>query len=81
MKNDYPDDEEIQGTMGIIKNFIIKIGEELAQLYSKSDVSFLACVFEKFIKVSDNEFGISPLYCASLPDYTWHCGLKYTGIK
>ena len=37
--------------------------------------------FEKFIKVSQNEFGISPLYFVSLPGYTWECGLKYTNIK
>ena len=41
----------------------------------------LACVFEKFIKVSVNEFDINPLYCGSLPGYTWQCGLKYTGIN
>ena len=39
----------------------------------------LACVCEKFIKVSFNEFEINPLYCVSLPGYTWQCGLKYTG--
>ena len=41
----------------------------------------LACVFEKFIKVSIDEFRINPLYCVSLPGYTWECGLKYTGIN
>ena len=41
----------------------------------------LACVFEIFIKVSVNEFDINPLYCVSLPGYTWQCGLKFTGIK
>ena len=40
----------------------------------------LTCVFEKTIKVSVNEFGNNPLYCVSLPGYTWHCGLKYTDI-
>ena len=39
---------------------------------------FLACVFEKFIKLSINEFGITPLCCISLPDFTWQCGLKLT---
>ena len=38
-------------------------------------------MLEKFIKVSINEFGINPLYCVSLPSYTWQCGLKYTGKK
>ena len=65
--------------MDIIKRFSIKKGEELTQLYLESDVLLLACVFEKFIKVSVNEFGINPLNCVSLPGYTWQCGLKYTG--
>ena len=67
--------------MDIIKRFNIKNGEELTEIYLKSDVLLLACVFEKFIKVSVNEFGINPLYCVSLPGYTWLCGLKYTGIN
>ena len=81
LKNGYLDDEEIERTMDIIKKFNIKSGEELTQLYLKSDVLLLACVFEKFIKVSVNEFGINPLYCVSLPGYTWQCGLEYTGIN
>ena len=36
-------------------------------------------MFEKFIKVSVNEFGINPVYCVSLPGYTWQYGSKYTG--
>ena len=38
-------------------------------------------MFEKFIKVSINEFDIRLLYCVSLPGYTWQCGLKYTGFN
>ena len=53
----------------------------MTQLYLNSDVSILACVFEKIRKVSINEFDINPLYCVSLPGYTWQCGLKYTGIN
>ena len=67
--------------MDIIKKIDIKNGEELTKIYLKSDVILLACVFEKFIKVSVNEFSINPLYCVSLPGYTWQCGLKYTGIN
>ena len=81
LKNGYPDHEEIQRTMDIIKRFNIRNGEELTENYLKSDVLLLACVFEKFIKVSVNEFGINPLYRVSLPGYTWQCGLKYTGIN
>ena len=80
-KNKCPDDEEIERTMDVIKRFNIKNGEELTEIYLKSDVLLLACVFEKFIKVSVNEFGINSLHCVSLPSYTWQCGLKYTGIN
>ena len=81
LKNKCPDDEEIQRTMDIIKRFNIKNEEKLTQIYSKIVVLLLACVFEKFIKVSVNEFVMNPLYCVSLPSYTWLCGLKYTGIN
>ena len=81
LKNNCPDNEEIQRTMDIIERFNIKNGEELTEIYLKSDVLLLACVFEKFIKVSINEFKINPLYCVSLPGYTWQCGLKYTGMN
>ena len=67
--------------MDIIERFNIKNGEELTEIYFKSDVLLLACVFEKFIKMSIYEFDINPLYCVSLPGYTWQCGLKYTGIN
>ena len=67
--------------MDIIKRFNIKNGEELTEIYLKSDILLLACVFEKFIKISVNQYDINPLYCVSLPGYTWQCGLKYTGIN
>ena len=81
LKNKCPDDEEIERTKEIIKKFNIKNGEKITEIYLKSDVFLLACVFEKFIKVSINEFKINPLYCVSLPGYTWQCGLKYMGIN
>ena len=80
LKNDYRSDEEKERTKEKIKLFKIKNGEELTYLYLKSDVLLLTCVFEKFIKVSVNEFGINPLYCVSLPGYTRECCLKNTGI-
>ena len=81
MKNKCPDDEEIQRTMDIIERFNIKSGEELTEIYLKSDVLLLACVFEKFIEISINQYDIKPLYCVSLPGYTWHCGMKLTDIN
>ena len=81
LKNKRPDDEEIQRTKESIEIFNIKNGKELTELYLKSDVILLADVFEKFIKISVEEYGIDPLYCVSLPGYTWQCGMKYTDIN
>ena len=81
LKNGYPEKIEIQRTNEIIDTFRIKTGRELTELCLKTDVVLLADVFEKFIKVSLNEFKINPLYCVSLPGYTWESGLKYTGIN
>ena len=81
IKNECPDDEEREQTKEIIKLINIKNGKELTQLNLKSDVLLLACVFENFMKVSINEFGINPSYCVSLPGYTWQYGSKYTGIN
>ena len=81
LKNGCPDDDEIERTKEVIKPFNIKDGEELTRLYCKSDVILLADVFEKFVKVSTEEYKINPLYCISLPGYTYQCALKYTNIK
>ena len=76
-----PDDEEIERTKGIIEVFDNKNGEELIKLYCKSDVILLADVIGKFVTVSFEEYGINPLYCVSLPSFTYQCALKNTDIK
>ena len=81
LKNKGPDVDEIERTKENINKINIKNGEELTEIYLKNDVLLLTCVFEKFIKVSFNDLKINPLYCVSLPGYTWLCGLKYTGKK
>ena len=81
LENGYPDEEKIEKTKEIINMFNIKNGQELTQIYLKSDVLLLACVLQNFTKVSVNEHDINPLYCVSLTGYTLQCGLKYTGIN
>ena len=81
LKIDHLTDKQIKGTKDIIKRFNIKNGEELTQIKLKSDVFLLTCVFDKFAKMSSNEFGNNPSYCVSLPGYTWQGGLKLTGIN
>ena len=69
-KNKCPDDEKIERTVNINDKFNIKNARELTEMYLKSDVLLLTCVFEKYIKVSINEFDINPIFCVSLPGYT-----------
>ena len=78
IKNKCPSDDEIQRTEEIIKILVIKNGEELNKLYLKSDVYFLADVFEKLNKTSIEQKGNNPLFCVSIPGYTWQCTMKYT---
>ena len=81
LKDDYPDDNEIKRTKEIIEIFNIKDGEELTKMFCKNDVILLADTMEKFVKVSFEEYGINPMYCVSLPGYTYQCALSYTDIK
>ena len=53
----------------------------MTRLYCKSYVVLLADTFEKFVKVSTKEYKVNPLYCVSLPGYTYQCALKYTDMK
>ena len=80
-KNKLPKDNEIERTKEIIKVFDFKNGEEITKLNSKSDVILLADVFEKFVKLSTEEYGYNPLYCNFLPEYTYQSALKYTDNK
>ena len=77
----HPNDEEIEQTKEDIELFNFKKDEDSARLSLKSDVLLLTCVFDNFLKVTINEFGINPLYCVSLPGYTWQCCLKFTGLN
>ena len=89
LKNDFfstlnqgcPNDCDIERTNEIINRFCIKNGIQLTMLYLKTDVLQLADIFENFIKTSKINYEINPLYCYSLPGYTWKAGLKYTKVK
>ena len=61
LKNKCPEEDEIARTKEIIELFDFKNGEEILKLYCKSDVIFLTDVFEKFVKVSFEEYGVNPL--------------------
>ena len=50
LKNDCPSDEEIERTKEINERFNIKSGKELTEIYLKSDVVLLACVFREIFE-------------------------------
>ena len=50
--------------------------ENLTKLYPETDTFLLTCVFDKLTKVSVKENEFNPLFCVSLPDFTWHCGIN-----
>ena len=73
--------KKYKGLKQKIELFDKENGEELTKLYLKSDVILLTCVFQKFVKASNNDFDINPLYCVNFPGFTWQCGLKNTDKK
>ena len=81
LKNKCPDDDEIERTREINKVFDIKNGEESTELYCKSEDILLADVIKRIVEVASEEYRINPLYCISLPGFTYQCALKYTDIK
>ena len=47
----------------------------------KSNVILSADAFEKYIKVSNKDYGNNPLYCVSLRGHTYQFASKYRDIK
>ena len=81
LKNKCPSEEQTHRTKEIIILFNFENREQSTKLYCKGDLILLSDVFESFFEVSINEIGNNPLYCVSLPGYTWQVGLKYTDIR
>ena len=78
IKNDYPNDDEIERTLKFKELFNIKIGRDLPKLYLESDIILLTCVFEKIIKVSVEEIDINPLYYLAMRFEIYWCILTNT---
>ena len=81
LKNKCPSKRETEKTKQIFSLFNDQNGEELTQLFLKSDVLIIASVFEKLVEVSINENDINPLYCLSLLGFIWQCASKFTDTK
>ena len=61
--------------------FGIKNLGEYHDLYLKTAVLLLCDVFEKFIGVSLNYYGLDPCHYISSPGLSWDAMLKFTGVK
>ncbi|XP_071576599.1 uncharacterized protein [Temnothorax nylanderi] len=54
---------------------------EYSDLYLKTDVLFLADIFENFRDTCIDTYGLDPAHYYTLPGYTWDAMLKYTGVR
>jgi hypothetical protein len=54
--------------------------KEYHDLYLKTDVGLLADVFENFRKIAMRDYGLDPANYYTLPNYSWDCMLKNTGV-
>ena len=61
--------------------FGIKNLGEYHDLYLKTDVLLLCDVFEKFIGVSLDYYGLDPCHYINSPGLSWDAMLKFTGVE
>ena len=74
-------EKEYQRAVNIWKIFKIKNLGEYHDLYLKLDVLLLGDVFEKFVDVCLNDYGLDPCHYYSSPGLSWDAMLKMTGIE
>ena len=55
--------------------------DDYYDLYLRADVLLLADVFEKFINVCLEHYGLDPCHYFSCPGLSWDAMLKMTGIE
>ena len=59
----------------------MKTMSDYHDLYLKTDVLLLADVFEKFIKISLDYYGLDPFNYFGSPELSWDAMLKMTGVE
>ena len=65
----------------IWNKFDIKTLGDYSDLYMKTDIMLLTCVFETFRETCHKTYGLDPAHYYTIPGYTWDCMLKYTGCS
>ena len=74
-------EKEYQRAANVWKVFKIKNLGEYYNLYLKTDVLLLCCVYEKFIKVCLEYCSLDPCHYFSSPGLSWDAMLKMIGIE
>ena len=74
-------DEEYQRDCSVWKVFNIRNLGEYHDLYLKTDVLLLCDVFENFVNVCLEGYGLDPCHYFSSPGLSWDAMLKMTGIR
>ena len=74
-------DDDYSHAQNISKEFNIKDFGEYHDLYLKSDVLFLADVFEEFRKVCQKHYNLDPAWYYTAPGLAWDAALKKSGIE
>ena len=54
---------------------------DYSDLYMKTDIMLLTCIFESFRETCHKTYGLDPGHYYTIPGYTWDCMLKYTGCR
>ncbi|KAJ8950067.1 hypothetical protein NQ314_008073 [Rhamnusium bicolor] len=63
------------------EKFGMKTLGDYSDLYMKTDIMLLTCIFETLRKTCHQTYGLDPSHYYTIPGYTWDCMLKYTGCK
>ena len=73
-------DADYLHAQNVWRTFNIRNMGEYHDLYLKTDVGLLADVFENFRKIAILNYGLDPANYYTLPNYSWDCMLKNTGV-
>ena len=74
-------EEEYKHAQNVWDTFKFKTFREYMELYVKTDVLLLACVFENFRSVCHTHYGLDPANFYGVPGFSWSAMQKFTGVK
>lgn len=73
--------KDVQFAHDIYKKYDCKHVCDYVMLYLKIDVLLLSEIFEKFIDISIQRYGMDPCWFYTTPGYAWSCAFYKTNQK